>query len=84
MVRCMFADSDFPSSMWGELSMAAAYLNKRAPHKELKIETPFKMLHGEETDLWHLCVIESKTFVHIKDSRKLDAVAWEGKLCDYS
>ena len=64
--------------------MAAAYLNKRAPHKELEIKTPFKVLHGKETDLWHLCVIESRTFVHIKDSKKLDAMAWEGKLCGYS
>ena len=61
--------------------MAAAYLNNRTPHKVLKMETPFKMLHGKEADLSHLRVIGARTFVHIKDSRKLDAAAWEGKVC---
>ena len=53
--------------------MAMAYLKNRSPHKTLKMETPFKMLHGEEADLSHLCVIGARTSVHIKDSRRLDA-----------
>ena len=64
--------------------MAAAYLKNRTPHKALKMETPFKMLHGEEADLPHLRVIGARAFVHIKDSRKLDTAAWEGKVCGYS
>ena len=60
--------------------MAAAYLKNRTPHKVLKMETPFKMLHGEEGDLSHLHIIGARTFVHIKDSRKLHAAAWEGKV----
>ena len=64
--------------------MEAAYLKNRTPHKALKMETPFKMIHGEEADLSHLRVIEAKTFVHIKDSRNLDAAAWERKVCGYS
>ena len=84
MIRCILADSDFPSSMWGELFMAAAYLKNRTPHKALKMDTQFKMLHGEKADLSHLCVIGARAFVHIKDSRKLDAAVWEGKVCDYS
>ena len=64
--------------------MAAAYLKNRTPRKALKLETPFNMLHGDEADLSHLCGIGAKTFVHIKDSRKLDAAAWEGKVCGYS
>ena len=84
MVRCMLADSGFPSSLWGELFMAAAYLKNRTPHKALKMETPFKMLHGEEAYLSHLRVIGVRAFVYIKDSRKLDPAAWEGKVCDYS
>ena len=80
----MLADSDFPSSMWGGLFMAAAYLKNRTPHKALKVETPFKMLHVEEADLSHLRVIGVRSFVHIKDSRNLDAAAWEGKVCGYS
>ena len=69
MVRCMLADSGFPSSMWRELFMVAAYPKNRNPHKALKMKTPFKMLHGEEADLSHLRVIGARTFVHIKDSR---------------
>ena len=34
--------------------MAAACLKNMTPHKALKMETPFKMLHGEEVDLSHL------------------------------
>ena len=80
MVRCILADSGFPS-MWGEPFMAAAYLKNKTLHKAFMMETPFKMLHGEEADLSHVRVIGAKTFVHIKDSRKLDAAAWERKVC---
>ena len=48
------------------------------------METPFNMLHGEEADLSYIHVIGARTFVHIKDSRKLDAAAWEEKVCGYS
>ena len=64
--------------------MAAAYLKNRTQHEALKMEKPFKMLHREEVDLAHLCVIGARTFLHIKDSRKLDATAWEGRVCSYS
>ena len=84
MVRYMVADRGFPSSMWGELFRPAANFKKKTPKKVLKRETPFKMLHGEETDLLHLRVIEVRTFVHIKDSWKLDAADWEEKVCGYS
>ena len=79
----MLADSGFPSSMWGELFMAAAYFKSRTPHKMLKMKTPFRVLHGEEADLSHLRVIGARAFVYIKDSRKLDAAAWEGKVYGY-
>ena len=63
--------------------MAVTGLKKRTPHMALKRETPFKMLHGEKADFSHLCVIGFRTFVHTKDSRKLDAAAWESKVCSY-
>ena len=68
MVRYMLADRTFPSSMWGELFRPAANFKNRTPKKVLKRETPFKMLHGEETDLLHLRVIGVRSLVHIKDS----------------
>ena len=48
------------------------------------MKTPFNILHGEEADFSHLRVIGARAFVRIKDSRKLDAAAWEGKVCGYS
>ena len=60
--------------------MAAAYLKHRTPHKAFKTETPFKMLHGEEANLSYLRVIGARPFVHIKNSRKLGAAVWEGKV----
>ena len=64
--------------------MAAACLKNRTPHKALKMKTPFKLLHGEEARLSHLCIVGARTFVHIKDSRKFDAAVWEVKVCSYS
>ena len=61
--------------------MAAAFHEDRTPHKALKMETPFKILHDERVDLLHLRVIGTRTFVRIKDSRKFSTVAWEGKVC---
>ena len=80
MVRCMLANSGFPSSMQGELFMVGAYLKNRTPRKRLKMELPFKMLHGEEADLWQLRVIRTIIFVLINDPRKLDAAAWGRKV----
>ena len=84
MVRSMLADSGFPSSMCAELFMAAAYLKNRTSRKALRIETPFKMVYVEEADLSHLHVIGARIYVHIKDSRKLDAAAWDEKVCGFS
>ena len=64
--------------------MAAVYLKNRTPHKALKMETPFRMLHSEEAELSHFHIIGSRTFVHMKNFRKLNAAVWEGKVCGYS
>ena len=84
MVRCMLADSDFPSSMSRELFTAAEYLKSRTPHKALKMETLFKMLHGREADLSRLRVIVARTFMHIKDPRHSRRCGWEEKVCGKS
>ena len=72
---CMLADRAFPSSMSEELSTAAVYLNNRTPQRALNMETLFQMLHGKEADLLRLRLIGARTFVHVKDSRKLNATA---------
>ena len=81
--RCILTASGFPSSMWGKLFMAATHLKNRTLHKALKMETPFKMLHGEEANLSHLCINRARTVVHINDSRNMDATAWEGQVYGY-
>ena len=63
--------------------MAAAYLMNRTPHKTLKMETLFKMPHGEEADLSHLCVIRAKLLVDIKNSKTFGAVACVENVCGY-
>ena len=77
IARRMLADSGSPLSVWGGLLMGAAYLKDGTPHKVLKMETPFKMLHGEDAHLSHLrlIILIVRTFVHSKDSRKLDYAA---------
>ena len=64
--------------------MAVAYLKNRTPYNGLEMKTSFNMVCGEEADLLHLRVIGARTFVHLTDSGKLDAAAWEGKACGYS
>ena len=64
--------------------MGAANPKNRTPREVPKMETPLKMLHGWEADLWHLRVIRTRIFVRINDSRKLDAAAWRKKVCGYS
>ena len=76
MVRCMLADSGFASSICGELLVAVAYLKNRTPHKALKMKTPFKTLHGKKDDLSYIHVLGTRTSVHIKESRKIDTLAW--------
>ena len=58
--------------------MVTLYLKRRTPYQALKMETPFKMLHGEEADLSHICVIGTRTFVHIKDTLE-NSMPWPGK-----
>ena len=48
--------------------MTTAYLTNETPHKPLKMETSFEMLHDEEANLSHLHVIGARIFVHIRDS----------------
>ena len=64
--------------------MVAAYLKNRTPHEVLRIEMPVKMRPGEKADLLPLCVIQARSYVHVIDSRKLDATAWEGSVYGYS
>ena len=41
----------------GAVHGGGVHLKNGTPHKALKMETPFKLLHGEEADLPHYRVI---------------------------
>ena len=84
MVRCLLVDSRLSPKLWGELMITATYLCNRMPHSGLDIQTPFKQLHGKETNLSHLKIIGARAFAHIKDAKKLEPKPWEGMLCGFS
>ena len=64
--------------------LTAPYLCNRMPHSELDMETPFKRLYGKEANLSYLKIIGARSFVHIKDAKKLESKSWEGMLCGFS
>ena len=75
-------DGNFPPSLWGELTLTAAYLSNSSPHSALGGATPFFRMHNKEADLSGLRAIGARAFVH-RDTytRKLDDRAFEGNLC---
>ena len=84
MVRCMRVDSGLPPFLWGGLMMAASHICNRNPHSALNMETPYKKLHGKDTNLSHLKTIDARAFVRIKNPNKLDHPSWEGMVCGFS
>ena len=63
--------------------LTAASVCNRMPHSELEMETLFKRLYGEETNLLHLKIIGARAFIHTKDANKLEPKSWEGMLCGF-
>ena len=47
------------------------------------METPCKRLYGKEPKLSHLKIIGARSFVHIKDAKKLEPKSWEEILCGF-
>ena len=84
MARWLLVDSGLPPKLWGDLMLTAAYLCNRLPHSRLDMETPFKRLYGKEANLSHLKIIGARTFVHIKDAKKLEPKSWKGMPCSFS
>ena len=85
IVRCLFADSNLPKFLWGELLNTAVYLSNRSPHAALNNGTPYKALYGKDAFLGDLRVIGCRAFVHEETFiKKLESRAWEGRLVGYS
>ena len=51
ITRCLMKDSNFPPSLWGELTFTAAYLSNRSLHSALGAATPYFRMHNKEADL---------------------------------
>ena len=60
MVRCMLVDGGLFSSIRGDCMMTASYLCNWVPHSAIKMETPYKMHYGKDTDLSHLRIIGAR------------------------
>ena len=71
-------------SLGGGLMMVASYICNRIPHSALKMETPYKKLHGKDAVLSHLKIIGARAFVYIKNPNKLGHTSWEGMVCGFS
>ena len=41
------------------------------PHSRFDMETPFKWLYGKGPVFFHLEIVDARTFVRIKDAKKL-------------
>ena len=59
-------------------------LGSRMPHSRFDMETPFKWLYGKGPLFLHLKIVDARTFVHIKDAKKLKHKSWQGMLCGFS
>ncbi len=72
-IRSMLNQTKIPRSMWGEIIKTAAYLSNRSPHYQLD-KTSYEMIKEVKSNLSHLRVIESTTWVHIskEKTKKLD------------
>ena len=68
MVRCMLVDGGLFSSIRGDCMMTASYLCNWVPHSAIKMETPYKMHYGKDTDLSHLRIIGARACFQSKDA----------------
>lgn len=65
--------------------MTAAFLDNRAPHPTIGMQSPSKMLHGTKPDLRLLQVSRARSFVPIEThTKKIELKVFEGRLVKYS
>jgi hypothetical protein len=82
-VRLMLNDRKIFKSMWDEIIKTTAYLSNRSSHYQHKIS--YEMIKIKKSDLSHLRIIESTTWIHIlkKKIKKLDDRFWKNILVSY-
>jgi hypothetical protein len=83
-IRLMLNDRKILKKMWKEIIKTIAYLSNRNLHYQHD-KTSYKVIKSKKSDLSHLRIIESTTWIHIskKKIKKLDDRFWKNILVSY-
>lgn len=84
--RCMMAESNLPSSFWGETISTANYVRNRSPSRSLDGKSPFEIWTGKIPDLSHLRIFGCKVYILDKSQgkTKMDYPGKQGVFVGYS
>ncbi len=84
-VRFMLNDRKILKSMWEKIIKTIAYLSNRSFHYQLNDKISYEIIKNKKSDLSHLRIIESTTWIHIfkKKIKKLDDRFWKNILVNY-
>ena len=84
--HAIMSENKFPSKLWGECILTAAYLKDRTPTRTLKDITPYEAYYGSKPNISHLREIGCKAFVLVQSERrrKIYSRSIESVLVGYS
>ncbi len=84
-VRFMLNDRKIFKKMWNEIIKTIAYLFNCNSYYELNDKISYEIIKSKKSDLPHLRIIESTTWIHIskKKIKKLDDRFWKNILVSY-
>jgi hypothetical protein len=83
-IRLMLNDRKILKNMWDEIIKTIAYLSNRSLHYQHD-KISYEVIKNKKSDLSHLRIIESTTWIHIskKKIKKLDDRFWKSILVSY-
>ncbi len=84
-IRLMLNDRKTFKSMWKEIIKTIAYLFNRSFYYQLNDKISYEIIKNKKSDLSHLRIIESTTWIYIlkKKIKKLDDRFWKSILVNY-
>ncbi len=84
-MRLMLNDRKIFKSMWDEIIKTIAYFSNRSFHYQLNDKILYEIIKNKKSNLSHLRIIESTTWVHIfkKKIKKLNDRFWKNIHVDY-
>ncbi len=84
-IRFMLNDRKIFKDMWEKIIKTIAYFSNRSSHYQLNDKISYEIIKNKNSDLSHLRIIESTTWVHIlkKRIKKLDDRLWKNILVSY-